>query len=577
MLWDLLHLDLKTAFLQGETYDLDRRIIHVQLPTDIGLPPYLVGLCTRSVYGLADAPRRWWNRLDKFLLSLGIQPTRADRCTYVCYEGAFKEPKQTHFSDSEATEPAPVTFYGVGSPQGEAARDESSDTAEEVHKYHLVEERLFSACYQQPRTWKQRKEYKEKKVEDCAWTPVVDENLLKFLESVEHKPGWYPFENGHAQVAYRAKALRTPDPYYDKKKFHLRASIVKRRGVWWLLEMNHDMNKENIQASLEEEAEVLVSVFLPSERTYLATTPQLTLEIVEELLEHFMDPVNGSNAKGELTEVVIPKGMKDEEKCDKDLHTAYRSLLGELTEVVIPKGLKDEDKCDKDLHTAYRSLLGYIAKGPGTVFPRTYRNQAFYVLLPSFFDVAQVFLTSNGVVLVHQDVPAKYLKRYGQLPSLSLNVLHPGRGHQLPSSVTGGTWTTNTTFEHVVREKGSNFIPGGEIPSTIRNTAWELMGQQVPNNYGRLVFGTALPLKENFDPTAESIHGLIAEVSSDESEAPPADPTVESSAEAEVPRASSDEPEVAHPQPEREAGSTQVEEARPFWVEYDEDQEMEVA
>ena len=78
MYWDLLHLDLKTAFLQGETCDLDRRVIHVQLPTDIGLPPYLVGLCIRSVYGLADALRRWWNRLDKFLISLGIQPTRAD-------------------------------------------------------------------------------------------------------------------------------------------------------------------------------------------------------------------------------------------------------------------------------------------------------------------------------------------------------------------------------------------------------------------------------------------------------------------------------------------------------------------
>ena len=31
-------------------YDLDRRVIHVHLPTDIGLPPYLIGLCTRSVY-----------------------------------------------------------------------------------------------------------------------------------------------------------------------------------------------------------------------------------------------------------------------------------------------------------------------------------------------------------------------------------------------------------------------------------------------------------------------------------------------------------------------------------------------
>ena len=61
--------------------------------------------------------------------------------------------------------------------------------------------------------------------------------------------------------------------------------------------MNHDMNKELIPTSLEEEAEVLVSIFLPSERLYLATTPQLTTEIVEERLEHVMDPVNGSNAK----------------------------------------------------------------------------------------------------------------------------------------------------------------------------------------------------------------------------------------------------------------------------------------
>ena len=114
MYWDLLHWDSKTAFLQGETYDLDRRVIHVQLPTDIGLPPYLVGLCTRSVYGLADAPRRWWNRLDKFLISLGIQPTRADRCTCVCYDGTFKEPSKV----AEATEPSPVTKY-VSSPQGE--------------------------------------------------------------------------------------------------------------------------------------------------------------------------------------------------------------------------------------------------------------------------------------------------------------------------------------------------------------------------------------------------------------------------------------------------------------------------
>ena len=35
-------------------------------------------------------------------------------------------------------------------------------------------------------------------------------------------------ENGHAQVNYRAKALRTPDPYYSSKQYYFRTSIVKR-------------------------------------------------------------------------------------------------------------------------------------------------------------------------------------------------------------------------------------------------------------------------------------------------------------------------------------------------------------
>ena len=146
MYWILLHLGLKTAFLQGERYDFDRRVIHVQLLTDIGLPPNLVGLCTGSVYGVADAPRRWWKRLDKFLISLGIQPTRADRCTYVCYDDAFKEPKQVSFADPEATELVPVTYY-VCSQESEVTQYESSDIAEEIHKSLLVEEKLFSACY----------------------------------------------------------------------------------------------------------------------------------------------------------------------------------------------------------------------------------------------------------------------------------------------------------------------------------------------------------------------------------------------------------------------------------------------
>ena len=397
--WDLLHIDLKTAFLQGETYDLERRVIHVQLPSDIGLPPYLVGLCTRSVYGLADAPRRWWNRLDKFLISLGIQPTRADRCTYVCYDGAFKNDDVS----SGTKNPKQVSYY-VDSPSGEMTRDESFDIANEVRQSFSVEERLFSLCHAEGKSLYQQQRYTQKKSEDCAWTPVIDEELLKFLESVEHKAGWIPYQNGHAQVSYRAKALRTPDPYYTSKQYFFRTSIVKRKGVWWLLEMNADIRKEKNFISLEEEAEVLVSIFLPAERAYLASTPQLTPEVVEELLEHFMDPVHGSNSKGRKTigmcclhvDDLFVTGTPDflekfknkvkasfkighedvndlmftgqrvkwqlDEKTKKKSHIVVEQSLcvSELTEIVIQKGQKDDEKCDKDMHTAYRSLLGSI-------------------------------------------------------------------------------------------------------------------------------------------------------------------------------------------------------------------------
>ena len=185
-------------------------------------------------------------------------------------------------------------------------RDESFDIANEVRQSFAVEERLFSLCHAEGKALYQQQRYTQKKSEDCAaWTPVVDEELLKFLESVEHKPGWYPYQNGHAQVSYRAKALRTPDPYYSSKQCYFRTSIVKRKVVWWLLEMNVDMRKEKNQSALEEEAETLVSIFLPAERTYLATVPQLTPEVVEELLEHFIDPVNGNDAKEERPLVCV--------------------------------------------------------------------------------------------------------------------------------------------------------------------------------------------------------------------------------------------------------------------------------
>ena len=89
--WNIFHMDLKTAFLQGKAYDQSRDII-CQVPPEMGYPPHIGARMKKPAYGLNDAPRRWWNILDSALRSYGLVPTRADRCTYVYYGKQLPKP-----------------------------------------------------------------------------------------------------------------------------------------------------------------------------------------------------------------------------------------------------------------------------------------------------------------------------------------------------------------------------------------------------------------------------------------------------------------------------------------------------
>ena len=51
-----------------------------------------------------------------------------------------------------------------------------------------------------------------------------------------------------------------------------------------------------------------------------------------------------------------------------------------------------------------------------------------------------------------------------------------------------------------MQEKGVGFQPGGEVPDSVRTTAWSPMGQAISPNYGKLVFG--LPSSTREDLTA---------------------------------------------------------------------------
>ena len=409
--WDLFHLDLKTAFLQGEHYNTESRSVIIQLPSDIGLPPWMVGVCLRPVYGLNDAPRRWWNRLDKFLVSIGLEPTRADRCTYVGYQGFETQkpkPKKARYVQEEGSpfgEESSMYSASAGSYLKEVALNalncyaydegsqSTSDTAEERSYMSCPD---IAACFNSAIT---------EKVVDYAWRPVTDSKLLGFLGGVAHKKrGWFPYENGQALVSHRAKALRGPEPTFKVKDYPFRVSFILRQGTWWVVERAQDLRVENKPCYLEEEAEVLVTMFLPEKASYkVDSLSQLTPELVDQLLEHFVDPVNGSPSKGRKSVGVLslhvddlimsgtPQFLKwflekikkhftvghedvndlmftgqrvrwvfDEQKRKKYISIDQKLSVSELEEIIIPKHLKDTDLCDKQLHTSYRSLLGSI-------------------------------------------------------------------------------------------------------------------------------------------------------------------------------------------------------------------------
>ena len=246
-----------------------------------------------------------------------------------------------------------------------------------------------------------------KKLVDYAWRPVTDSKLLGFLGSVAcKKRGWFPYENGHALVSHRAKALRTPAPVQQVKDYPYRVSMILRQGTWWIIERAHDLrlDKDGKTCFLEEEAEVLVSLFLPEKASYkVESLSELSPELVDQLLEHFVDPVHGSPSKGRKAVGVMSLHVDDliisgtpefltwflqkirehftvghEDKNDltftgqrvrwvldaqgqkKYISIDQKLCVSELEEIVIPKHLKDADVCDKALHTSYRSLLGSI-------------------------------------------------------------------------------------------------------------------------------------------------------------------------------------------------------------------------
>ena len=73
------------------------RDVVCQLPPEAGHPPKIAARLKKPAYGMKDAPRRWWNILDKALRTHCMIPTLADRCCNVLYSIQSRERAWEHW------------------------------------------------------------------------------------------------------------------------------------------------------------------------------------------------------------------------------------------------------------------------------------------------------------------------------------------------------------------------------------------------------------------------------------------------------------------------------------------------
>ena len=79
--WEIHQLDVKSAYLNG-TIDTDIYTTQPEGFVDSSHPDYVCKL-KRSLYGLKQSARCWYNTLDEFLVSSGYRKSNADNCIYI--------------------------------------------------------------------------------------------------------------------------------------------------------------------------------------------------------------------------------------------------------------------------------------------------------------------------------------------------------------------------------------------------------------------------------------------------------------------------------------------------------------
>ena len=332
--WSIRHIDLKTAFLQGESYAPDRDVV-CQLPPEAGKPWYLAARLKKPAYGMNDAPRKWWNRLDAAVKAMGLLPARADRCTYVSYADVKKKKKIKQVVHATGDNEATQSFEQTGHPLNE-------DNYNEVYE-NILQQLMETDEYEKLRVWtsdvEKRDVYLTAKKTSPAWKRVI----MRKTVDVD--------TNRVIQVKYIG------DENWGNMKEKIENGPKKVRTFMVYLNVESDMDTimdyiiDPVAGSPSRNKTVNGNVCMHVDDLIFTGTGDFLSSFAESLKKSFQIGSLDENDVMFCGQRIIKQGatvMVHQDLCIEDLH-----------EALIPKGNDGDALVGADL-TEYRSVLGKL-------------------------------------------------------------------------------------------------------------------------------------------------------------------------------------------------------------------------
>ena len=223
----------------------------------------------RAAYGLNDAPRLWWNRLDGKLLSYGLILTRADRCCCVLY--GIKTSRQL------------AGLTDLRRPDLEVWEANFADRASDS------EARRASDLEARALTWKATETKMNRELD-------IDGALELLLDPITGSKAHNKDTQGVVSI-HVDDAFMSGNPTFKKKIM------------------------EALRKDFQGGSEDLNDVLFVGQRVKW-------IDRLDGKKKHIR--VDQETKVEELAEINFDKSLRDDITCTRDLHTQYRSLLGQI-------------------------------------------------------------------------------------------------------------------------------------------------------------------------------------------------------------------------------------------------------